>query len=111
MSDATRILLQIESGDPSAAEELLPLVYDELWKLAAAKLAQEKPGQTLQATALQNSRELCYDGQTSLKQRLVSSKAIHVADCLVRLSPRNALRKRVGLLRPRRGGAIVGPSS
>ena len=52
MSDVTRILLQIESGDPSAAEQLLPLIYDELRKLAAARLAQEKPGQTLQATAL-----------------------------------------------------------
>lgn len=52
MSDVTRILLQIESGDPSAAEQLLPLVYNELRKLAAARLAQEKPGQTLQATAL-----------------------------------------------------------
>lgn len=52
MSEVTRILAQIESGDPSAAEQLLPLVYDELRKLAAAKLAQEKPGQTLQATAL-----------------------------------------------------------
>jgi RNA polymerase sigma factor (TIGR02999 family) len=52
MSDVTRILSQIESGDPSAAEQLLPLVYDELRKLAAARLAQEKPGQTLQATAL-----------------------------------------------------------
>lgn len=52
MSDVTRILSQIDSGDPSAAEKLLPLVYDELRKLAAAKLAQEKPGQTLQATAL-----------------------------------------------------------
>ena len=52
MSEVTRILSQIESGDPAAAEQLLPLVYDELRKLAAAKLAQEKPGQTLQATAL-----------------------------------------------------------
>ena len=52
MSDVTRILSQIESGDPAAAEQLLPLVYNELRKLAAAKLAQEKPGQTLQATAL-----------------------------------------------------------
>jgi RNA polymerase sigma factor (TIGR02999 family) len=52
MSDVTRILSQIESGEPSAAEQLLPLVYDELRKLAAAKLAQERPGQTLQATAL-----------------------------------------------------------
>ncbi len=52
MSDVTGILSQIESGDPSAAEQLLPLVYEELRQLAAAKLAQEKPGQTLQATAL-----------------------------------------------------------
>ena len=52
MSDVTSILNQIELGDPSAAEQLLPLVYDELRKLAAAKLAQEKPGQTLQATGL-----------------------------------------------------------
>ena len=52
MTDVTRILSQIESGDPSAAEQLLPLVYDELRKLAAAKLSHEKPGQTLQATAL-----------------------------------------------------------
>jgi len=52
MSDVTEILSQIESGDPSAADKLLPLVYNELRKLAAAKLAQEKPGQMLQATAL-----------------------------------------------------------
>src|SRR4029079_2692790 len=52
MSDVTRILSQIESGDPTAADQLLPLVYEELRKLAAVRLAQEKPGQTLQATAL-----------------------------------------------------------
>src|SRR5262245_21917617 len=52
MSDVTRILTRIDSGDPKAAEQLLPLVYAELRKLAAAKLAHEKPGQTLQATAL-----------------------------------------------------------
>src|SRR5438094_50932 len=52
MSDVTRILSAIEQGDPSAAAQLLPLVYDELRQLAAQKLAQEKPGQTLQATAL-----------------------------------------------------------
>lgn len=52
MSDVTRILSAIEAGDPQAAEQLLPLVYGELRKLAAHKLAQEKPGQTLQATAL-----------------------------------------------------------
>ena len=52
MSDVTRILCKIEQGDPVAGEQLLPLVYDELRRLAAAKLASEKPGQTLQATAL-----------------------------------------------------------
>jgi hypothetical protein len=52
MSDMTQILNAIEQGDPSAADQLLPLVYEELRKLAAAKLAQERPGQTLQATAL-----------------------------------------------------------
>ena len=52
MSDVTRILSQIDQGDPAAADELLPLVYHELRKLARAKLGQEKPGHTLQATAL-----------------------------------------------------------
>lgn len=52
MSDVTLILSAIEKGDPSASEKLLPLVYDELRKLAAQRLDQEKPGQTLQATAL-----------------------------------------------------------
>jgi RNA polymerase sigma factor (TIGR02999 family) len=52
MSDVTRILSAIDQGDPRAAEQLLPLVYDELRKLAAARLADEKPGQTLQPTAL-----------------------------------------------------------
>jgi RNA polymerase sigma factor (TIGR02999 family) len=52
MSDVTRILSAIDQGDPHAAAQLLPLVYDELRKLAAQRLAQEKPGQTLEATAL-----------------------------------------------------------
>ena len=52
MSEVTRILSAIQQGDPRGAEQLLPLVYNELRQLAAAKLAQEKPGQTLQATAL-----------------------------------------------------------
>jgi RNA polymerase sigma factor (TIGR02999 family) len=52
MSEVTRILSAIEQGDPSAADRLLPLVYDELRRLAAQRLAQEKPGQTLEATAL-----------------------------------------------------------
>jgi RNA polymerase sigma factor (TIGR02999 family) len=65
MSDVTRILSQIESGDPSAAEKLLPLVYEELRKLAAAKLAQEKPGQTLQATALVHEAYLRLVGEAT----------------------------------------------
>src|SRR5690606_16181705 len=52
MNDVTRILLQIDTGDSAASQQLLPLVYDELRKLAAARIAQEQPGQTLQATAL-----------------------------------------------------------
>ena len=52
MSEVTRILSALEQGDPQAADQLLPLVYDELRKLAADRIAHEKPGQTLQATAL-----------------------------------------------------------
>jgi hypothetical protein len=52
MTEVTRILSAIQQGDPRAAEQLLPLVYDELRRLAAEKMAQEKPGQTLEATAL-----------------------------------------------------------
>src|SRR5262252_6137186 len=52
VGDVTQILEAIQEGDPKAADQLLPLVYEELRKLAAAKMAQEKPGQTLQATAL-----------------------------------------------------------
>src|ERR1700735_4952636 len=52
MSDVSQLLCAIDSGDPHAAEQLLPLVYDELRRLAARRLAQEKPGQTLEATAL-----------------------------------------------------------
>jgi RNA polymerase sigma factor (TIGR02999 family) len=63
MDEVTRILSAIESGDEQAAEQLLPLVYDELRKLAAQKLAQEKPGQTLQATALVHEAYLRLVGQ------------------------------------------------
>src|SRR5438093_2980788 len=52
MNDVTRILSALEQGDSSAAEQLLPLIYDELRKLASQRLSHEKPGQTLQATAL-----------------------------------------------------------
>jgi RNA polymerase sigma factor (TIGR02999 family) len=67
MSDVTRVLHAIEQGDPQAAEQLLPLVYDELRKLAAQKMAQEAPGQTLQATALVHEAYL----------RLVHSEPAH----------------------------------
>src|SRR5438270_5108816 len=63
MSDVTQILSAIEQGEPRAAEQLLPLVYDELRKLAAQKLAQEKPGQTHQATALVHEAYLRLVGQ------------------------------------------------
>jgi RNA polymerase sigma factor (TIGR02999 family) len=63
MSEVTRILSAIEKGDPHAAGQLLPLVYDELRKLAAQKLAHEKPGQTLQATALVHEAYLRLIGQ------------------------------------------------
>jgi RNA polymerase sigma factor (TIGR02999 family) len=65
MSDVTQILSRIESGDPAAAEQLLPLVYEELRRLATAKLAQEKPGQTLQATALVHEAYLRLVGNDS----------------------------------------------
>jgi RNA polymerase sigma factor (TIGR02999 family) len=66
VSDVTQILNQIESGDGQAAEKLLPLVYDELRKLAAARMAKEDPGQTLQATALVHEAYLrLVDGEQS----------------------------------------------
>src|SRR5215470_6043234 len=67
MTEVTRILSAIEQGDPLAAEQLLPLVYGELRKLAADKMAQEKPGQTLQATALVHEAYL----------RLVDTDKVH----------------------------------
>jgi RNA polymerase sigma factor (TIGR02999 family) len=65
MSDLTQFLSAMEAGDPKAADELLPLVYDELRRLAAAKLAQEPPGQTLQATALVHEAWLKLAGSNS----------------------------------------------
>lgn len=65
MTNVTQILARIEQGDPAAAEQLLPLVYDELRKLAAAKMAQENPGQTLQATALVHEAYLRLVGRSA----------------------------------------------
>jgi RNA polymerase sigma factor (TIGR02999 family) len=64
MNEVTRILTGIEKGEPHAADQLLPLVYDELRRLAADKLASEKPGQTLEATALVHEAYLRLVGQT-----------------------------------------------
>ena len=73
MSEVTRILSQLEDGDPQASEKLLPLVYEELRKLAAAKMAQERPGQTLQATALVHEAYLRLVGQGAKGQGPVAS--------------------------------------
>jgi len=69
MSDVTRILQSMEGGHPEAADELLSLVYDELRKLAAARMAQERPGQTLQATALVHEAWLKLAGSERQKWR------------------------------------------
>jgi RNA polymerase sigma factor (TIGR02999 family) len=69
MSDVSRILQAIEQGDPDAADQLLPLVYDELRQLAAHKLAQEKPGQTLDATALVHEAYLRLVGDQQFANR------------------------------------------
>ena len=68
MTNVTTILNQIENGDPAAGEQLLPLVYEELRKLAAAKLANEQPGQTLQATALVHEAYVRLVDQASQQQ-------------------------------------------
>src|SRR5690349_20036199 len=69
MSDVTRILMQLEAGDPHAVERLLPLVYEELRILAAQRLASEKPGQTLQATALVHEAYLRLVGDQTFSGR------------------------------------------
>ena len=95
MTEVTRILSAIEQGDPQAAEQLLPLVYDELRKLAAQKLAQEKPGQTLQATALVHEaylRLVGHDNHRSWKDRGHFFAA--AAQAMRRILVDNARRKR-----------------
>jgi RNA polymerase sigma factor (TIGR02999 family) len=101
MTEVTRILSAIEQGDPRAAEQLLPLVYDELRKLAAAKLAQEKPGQTLQSTALVHEallRLLDSDQVPRWESRRHFFAA--AAEAMRRILIDNARRKR----RPKHGG-------
>jgi len=104
MNDLTRILTSIQEGDPQATEKLLPLVYEELRKLAACRMAQERPGQTLQATALVHEAYL----------RLVESESQQrwdnrghffaaAAEAMRRILVDNARRK----MRPKHGGDQV----
>jgi RNA polymerase sigma factor (TIGR02999 family) len=101
--DVTGILSAIEGGDPHAAERLLPLVYDELRKLAAAKLAREKPGQTFQPTALVHEAYLRLMGPAG--GRAWDSRGhffAAAAEAMRRILIENARRKR----RQKRGGAL-----
>jgi RNA polymerase sigma factor (TIGR02999 family) len=95
MNEVTRILSAIEQGDPHAAEQLLPLVYEELRQLAAQKLAQEKPGQTLQATALVHEAYLRLVG-TEMVQHWDSRGHFFaaVAEAMRRILVENARRRR-----------------
>jgi len=103
MSDVTEILSHIERGDPSAADQLLSLVYDELRKLAAQKLFQEKPGQTLQATALVHE---AYLRLVDVKQSQHWNSRGHffaaAAEAMRRILVENARRKH----RQKRGGGL-----
>ena len=101
MNEVTRILAAIDQGDPDAAEQLLPLVYDELRRLAAQRLAQEKPGQTLQATALVHEAYLRLVGNS--EQPHWNSRGhffAAAAEAMRRIVVENARRKR----RLRHGG-------
>jgi RNA polymerase sigma factor (TIGR02999 family) len=97
MSDVTHILSAIEKGDPHAAEQLWPLVYDELRKLAAAKLANEKPGQTLQATALVHEAYLRLVGPANRQPQSWNSRGHFfgaAAEAMRRILVDNAHRKK-----------------
>lgn len=96
MNDVTRILSAIEQGDPRAAGELLPLVYDELRKLAAQRLAQERPGQTLQATALVHDAYLRLVGEQDPGWDGRSHFFAAAAEAMRRILVDNARRKRTG---------------
>jgi len=103
MSDVTRILSQIESGDPAAADQLLPLVYDELRKLAAVRLAHEKPGQTLQATALVHDAYLrLVSGPEAQRWETRGHFFAAAAEAMRRILVENARRK----MRVKHGGLV-----
>jgi RNA polymerase sigma factor (TIGR02999 family) len=94
MSEVTRILSALEEGDPHAAEELLPLIYNELRHLAAQKMAQEKPGQTLQATALVHEAYLRLVGPGGLHWDNRGHFFCAAAEAMRRILIENARRKR-----------------
>jgi RNA polymerase sigma factor (TIGR02999 family) len=103
MGEATRILSAIEAGDSAAAEQLLPLVYDELRKLAAFRLAHEKPGQTLDATALVHEAFLkLVDGTPAQNWNSRGHFFAAAAEAMRRILVDNARRKR----RPKAGGDL-----
>ena len=94
MHEVTRILSAIGQGDPQAAEQLLPLVYDELRRLAAEKMAQEKPGQTLQATALVHEAYLrLVDGEKAQHWDSRGHFFVAAAEAMRRILVENARRK------------------
>jgi RNA polymerase sigma factor (TIGR02999 family) len=99
MSEVTRILSAIEAGDAHAAQQLLPLVYDELRKLAAAQLAREKPGQTLEATALVHEAylRLVGDQQFANRRHFFAAAAQAMRRILVESARRKQLLGRVDL--------------
>jgi RNA polymerase sigma factor (TIGR02999 family) len=95
MNEVTRILSAIEQGDPSGAEQLLPLVYDELRRLAAQQLAQENPGQTLQATALVHEAYLrLVDAEQARRWNSRGHFFAACAQAMRRILVENARRKR-----------------
>jgi RNA polymerase sigma factor (TIGR02999 family) len=101
MNDVTQILWRIESGEAGAADELIPLVYEELHRLASQKLALEKPGQTLTTTALVNEaylRLIGPDGQLSFQNRrhLYGAAARAMRQILIDASRRRGRHKRGG---------------
>src|SRR5215475_3207380 len=100
MSEVTRILSVIEQGDPHAAAQLLPLVYQELRKLAAQKMAQEVPGQTLQATALVHEAYLRLVDTEQAQHWNSRAHFYAAAEAMRRILVENARRKR----RARHGG-------
>jgi RNA polymerase sigma factor (TIGR02999 family) len=103
MNEVTHILDRAQRGDPKAAEQLLPLVYEELRKLAAAKMAQEKPGQTLQATALVHEAWLRLVGDTAPQFQNRAHFFGAAAEAMRRILIERARRR----IAAKRGGGVV----